>query len=329
MSLPYFLSRLAGQLAAGAASDFIDGFSNKKHKGQSSKDPAYDPSQSRPNPEERSNKDQSIFDQLSKMSPSTKESLSGGGFANAALASAVGNMLANFLRPPELPSAMSTVETYAFRDVASVPQKMQATFERFLGNSVTAVNPLAGPGNNISAMADNMKLFIEFPAIVERWGQELSKSQEHLTKYNAQLAIAYTISERRQIMRDIQTSDRIAGSASAREDAIADLSDRLQGFRDAITNMTNNLTTKLSRVAEYHVAAFQGFTSSETFKGISQGVATLNPVLAAFVAWATGNNNQVNQGPAIGQQFAESILNDLKQQQAPLVKPAQKPGGGP
>jgi len=332
MAIPAILARIAGQLAMDAAVDFM-GNGRKSKAEKNVKQEHTDPDFIGPPRSLKSAKPGDIYDELGEATKNDGES----GFAGSlkiGLGVAAGNMIgqqvAKFLAPPEIPNPMSTLETYSSRDVGTVPSKMLGEAQRFGGNVSSFLNPLSGPGEKISSVLDITKQFAEMPAIVERWGLELSKSQEHLTKYNAQIAIAYTMSERRRIMRDIGSANRVSGSVAAREEALADLSDRLQSLRDTITNLINKLLTNLIRVIEDLLIKLEVITAvmKPQIDALVHILASTQPLLAALAGAAlapTNNNQPTNQ---LVQQFAQGIIAPLGgQPNNPLVRPAAKKGG--
>jgi len=80
---------------------------------------------------------------------------------------------------------------------------------------------------------------------VEKWGQSLRKTTEHLTAFNGTLAFSHLEFERRGMVRNIESGQRIGGKSAGMHEALSDLLDEMQPLRDAVTNVTNVVLTKI------------------------------------------------------------------------------------
>jgi len=108
--------------------------------------------------------------------------------------------------------------------------------------AATLANPMASPmekaGTVLMAVWDTAK---ELPAAIEAWGDNLKESQRHLMAFNGEIAGAFLESERRGMIRSMESGQNTSASTSYMTDALDELKDSFRPLQDIGTNLYNNI----------------------------------------------------------------------------------------
>ena len=125
---------------------------------------------------------------------------------------------------------------------ASVKNAMADQGKRAIGNIGTILNPFElNPFEKLKAMVDLPRQALEFPFRVAEWGEALVEGQRHLSAFNAEIARSMLESDRRNIIRNVESGRRTSWSTERVTEATSDLKDTLQPIKDFGTNVVNNI----------------------------------------------------------------------------------------
>lgn len=177
-------------------------------------------------------------------------------------------------------------------NVGNVPTGMQREWTRRVENAkdfAFSWNPM----RKIDAATDMVRQSAEMPWIVKAWGEELSRSQEHLKNFNATIGTAYAVSDRRRLQREIVQGREVSGSVSYREEKSQDLQDSLRKYDSLVTNVTNRIQGFAASVTD-SVLRF-----TEEMTQIDKLVEAINSLIGEDAA----GKNQAN----LGLQFMQDV----------------------
>lgn len=92
--------------------------------------------------------------------------------------------------------------------------------------------------------------FVELATATEDWGRELMDSQKHLMAFNGNIARAFLETERRDILRNIESGKNTGATTSNLANAWNDLKDEMQPFKDVLTNSLNTIAIAVTMVVK-------------------------------------------------------------------------------
>ena len=155
--------------------------------------------------------------------------------------------------------------------------------ERYTGVFKDNINPMVMPHKKIIgtflAIYDTAK---DLPAAIEDWGDSLKESQRNLTAFSGTIAAAFAESERRGIIRKMQSGAATGSSTQFMVTAFDDLKDSLRPIRDVLTDIYNVLAGSIAYGLTFGVGVLKGAASANT---------TLNAIWD-LLNWFRDNNNE-------------------------------------
>ncbi len=89
-----------------------------------------------------------------------------------------------------------------------------------------AIGGLTGAASELSAL----------PGHLVEWADGLKESQRSLSRFNGELAASFANSDRRDMVRGMESANRTSGTTSDLSNSLGDLADSLQPIRDEIHN---------------------------------------------------------------------------------------------
>lgn len=139
------------------------------------------------------------------------------------------------------------------------------------------LDPLETPIKKITTgfkgLADTIT---ELPGALRSWGDSLVESQRHLRDYNGSIAYAFSESERREMLRNVESGARTGGSTASLSEALSDLKDEIQWHKDIMTNGFNGVVTVLTQLL---VAALKTADAAER---VAEQVPIIGPILQTW-----------------------------------------------
>jgi hypothetical protein len=158
--------------------------------------------------------------------------------------------------PPEDSGARLT----AFADPIRHPLKMPLE----VGKSLLTLDPIGAISAITKPARETARAVGELPSKLERWGDELLESRRNIMRFNSQILTAMKQSERRAIMRNIQSGARTAGSTEYLQNALDNLRETLQPLRDIITNFGNIIAGTLLHILNFFYKTFSPLAALTT-----------------------------------------------------------------
>jgi len=172
--------------------------------------------------------------------PDAKRDLAQGLLAGGAAGAAAGYLSYDPKMPPRKHSLLGAI---GGPDAEMSKEKMGHFVTRGVETAKTVMNPFTPPVAKIATTAKAiLDTAIEMPGAILDWGQALKDSKRHLVQFNGVIAGAYMASERRDILRNIESGKKIAGSTKNLSESLSDFKDELQPIRDTLTIAINTLS---------------------------------------------------------------------------------------
>ncbi len=97
---------------------------------------------------------------------------------------------------------------------------------------------------------------VKMPTLIEDWGDALLDSKRGLAEFSGTLAQIYAQADVREIRRGMETGHAISSSTASLADARQDLKDSLAPLQNAVTNVSNVVVEKLTRLLVVGVNIF-------------------------------------------------------------------------
>lgn len=127
------------------------------------------------------------------------------------------------------------------------------------GQVVSGVAGQAAEAVSSLARADFKSLalqIVKMPTLIEDWGDALLDSKRGLAEFSGTLAQIYAQADVREIRRGMETGHAIGASVGGLADARQDLKDSLAPMQNAVTNVSNVVVEKLTRLLVVGVNIF-------------------------------------------------------------------------